>query len=279
MKFATVCRQSFHFRVLAYLSHVLALRVALRGLSPLRSLSIGGRRSTSTVSYPLHPSRESEIANEPMSIVARFPSFVRSPSCDYQSSADNRVKMKELRSVCNLGRSYARTTVFRKDEINCARRYSNGGKGNLTFWYFPSSICCFFKLVPRHSLPDVGFSFSFENLSTARDLFSFILSLSLVFWQIRGLVDALNCLRLCVETFFFFTNWLIRAVRFCRRRVPEEKRLRSYKNREAELRCVCVCFICFAAGKPEMSPADSTRSLIVNFFWLSMIKAERGGRT
>ena len=152
--------------------------------------------------------------------------------------------------------------MFRKDEINCARRY-NGGKGNLTFWYFPSSIrvvVSSIKLVPsslsrstilRSSLPlsflwKVVFSFFFENLSetisrTKERALSFLFFLSAsVFWQTRGLIDASNCLHLYVET-LFFSDWLIRTARFCQRRVSEEKRLqKSYKNPKAELRSVCV---------------------------------------
>lgn len=80
-----------------------------------------------------------------------------------------------------------------------------------------------------------------------------------------------------VSFFSLLFCWLTWAARFVE---GAYHRKSDYEVTKIQKRLCRVCFISFAAGKPEMSLADSTRSLIVNFFWLSMIKAERrGGRT
>lgn len=95
--------------------------------------------------------------------------------------------------------------------------------------------------------------------------------------------QCVNCSR-CGSWDVFFLSLSLPLYRltdaFRRRRVYRRKSDYERYITKIQKRLRVVCFISFAAGKPEMSLADSTRSLIVNFFWPWMIKAERrGGRT
>lgn len=98
----------------------------------------------------------------------------------------------------------------------------------------------------------------------------------------RGLINASTVLAVEAETFFSSLSLPLYRLTdaFRRRRVYRRKSDYERYITKIQKRLRVVCFISFAAGKPEMSLADSTRSLIVNFFWPWMIKAERrGGRT